>query len=96
MTCSSPPITTMVSASVRVPACVVTMTAMATVIDGVGPEICDRVPPNTAAKKPTDMAPYKPAMGPRPEATPNASASGSATTEAVMPPKRSPRRFRRL
>ena len=33
------------------------ITAMATVIDGVGPEICDRVPPKTEAKKPTAIAP---------------------------------------
>ena len=30
---------------------------MATLIGAVGPEICERVPPNTAAKNPTAMAP---------------------------------------
>ena len=30
---------------------------MATVIGAVGPEICERVPPNIAAKNPTEMAP---------------------------------------
>ena len=67
------------------------MTAMATVIGAVGPVIWDRVPPNIGAKKPVAMAPYRPAAAPSPEATPNASATGSATTVAVMPPKRSPR-----
>ena len=90
-TCSRPPMTTTVRASVRFVAWVVTMTAMATVIGAVGPEICDRVPPNTAAKKPTAMALYMPAAAPRPEATPKASATGSATTAAVTPPKTSPR-----
>ena len=60
-------------------------------IGPVAPDIRDLA----AAKKPTDTAPYKPAMGPRPEATPKASAKGSATTEAVRPPKRSPRRSSR-
>ncbi len=64
-------------------------------IGPMAPDIRDLAPPNTAAKKPTDTAPYKPAMGPRPEATPKASAKGSATTEAVRPPKRSPRRSSR-
>ena len=67
------------------------MTAIATAIGPVGPEICDRVPPNTAAKNPTAMAPYSPATAPRPEATPNASATGSPTTAAVTPPNKSPR-----
>ena len=38
------------------------------------------------------MAPYSPALGPRPELTPKARASGSATIPAVRPPKRSPRK----
>ena len=70
---------------------VVTMTAMATVMDGVGPEICERVPPNTEANKPTAMAPYIPAAAPSPEAMPNPSATGNATIADVMPPNRSPR-----
>ena len=82
--------TTMVRASARLPAWVVTMTAMAMVIDGVGPEICDFVPPNAAAKKPTAMAPYSPAAAPRPEAMPKASATGSATAAEARPPKKSP------
>ncbi len=52
-----PAITAIVNASARLSACVVTITAMATAIGPVGPEICDRVPPNTAAKNPTAMAP---------------------------------------
>ena len=47
----------MISASPMPFAWVEMITAMATVIDGVGPEICDRVPPNTEAKKPTAIAP---------------------------------------
>ena len=35
----------------------VTMTAIATDIGPVGPDIWDFVPPNTAAKKPTAIAP---------------------------------------
>ena len=67
------------------------MTAIATVIGAVGPEIWDRVPPKIAAKKPIAIAPYRPAAAPRPEATPKAIATGSATTAAVTPPKISPR-----
>ena len=67
------------------------MTAMATVIGAVGPDIWDRVPPNTDAKNPTEMAPYRPAAAPRPDATPKASATGNATTMEVTPPNRSPR-----
>ena len=48
---------TMVNASARLSACAVTMTAIATDIGPVGPEIWDRVPPKTAAKKPTAIAP---------------------------------------
>ena len=47
---------TMLNASAMFPACCVTTTAMATVIGPVGPEICEGVPPKTAAKKPTAMA----------------------------------------
>ena len=67
------------------------MTVIATVIGAVGPEIWERVPPNTAAKKPTAMAPCNPATAPIPEATPRARATGSATTVEVSPPNRSPR-----
>ena len=41
----------------RVAAWLATMTAMATVMGPVGPEIWDLVPPNTDAKKPTAIAP---------------------------------------
>ena len=46
---------------------------------------------NAAAKKPTAIAPYRPAAAPRPEAMPKPNDSGSATTIDVTPPKRSPR-----
>ena len=46
-----------VKASVGLDAWLVSTTAIATVIGAVGPEICERVPPNTDAKKPTAMAP---------------------------------------
>lgn len=65
--------------------------ANTTVIGPVGPEICIRVPPSSAATSPSTIAPYSPAAAPAPEATPNASASGRATTPAVSPPNRSPR-----
>ena len=68
------------------------MTADTTVIGAVGPLICTGVPPNSAAKKPRAMAPYKPAMAPSSVCAPKASAKGSATMPAVTPPKRSPRR----
>ena len=48
-------------------------------------------PPEHRAKNPTAMAPYSPATAPRPDATPNASATGSPTTAAVTPPNKSPR-----
>ena len=89
---SRPPRTTTVSASVRSDAWVVRMTVMATVIGAVGPEIWDLVPPNTAAKKPTAIAPWRPATAPMPEATPSARATGRATTVAVNAPNRSPRK----
>jgi len=63
------------------------------VIGPVGPETCALVPPKRAANRPTQMAPYRPAMGPTPEATPNAIASGRAMIAAVIPPKTSPRRL---
>ena len=71
---------------------VVITTAMAIVMGPVGPDIWVRVPPNTAANNPTPIAPYKPAAAPSPVATPNARATGSATTADVTPPKRSPRK----
>jgi len=39
------------------------------------------------------MAPYNPALGPKPELTPNAKASGKATIPAVNPPRRFPLMF---
>jgi hypothetical protein len=66
---------------------------MTTVIGPVGPETWEGVPPNRAAKKPTNTAPYSPVMGPAPEATPNARARGKATIAAVTPPNKSPRRL---
>jgi len=57
----------------------------------VGPDTWALVPPKTAAKKPTAIAPYRPAIAPIPEVTPKASARGRATTAAVIPPKMSPR-----
>ena len=65
---------------------------MAMVMGPVGPEIWVRVPPNTAAKKPTPIAPYSPAAAPNPVAMPKASAAGSVTTAEVTPPNRSPRK----
>ena len=50
-------------------------------------------PEGKAAKKPTQTAPYNPAIGPAPEATPKASARGNETIAAVKPPNKSPRKF---
>ena len=52
-----PAMMTMVNAWARLSAFRVTMTAIATAIGPVGPDIWDLVRPNTAAKKPTAMAP---------------------------------------
>ena len=71
------------------------ITAMATAMGAVGSDIWDRVPPNTAAKKPTAIAPYRPAAAPSPDATPKASDTGSAIAVEVMPPNRSPRKVSR-
>ena len=56
-TWKSPAMMTMVNAAARLSAWRVTTTAIATAMGPVGPEIWERVPPNTAAKKPTAMAP---------------------------------------
>lgn len=68
-----------------------TIPAVTTVIGPVGPVICDGVPPNRAAKKPQKILPYKPANGPRPEATPKAKARGRATTAVVTPARSVPK-----
>ena len=65
-------------------------TILTAVIGAVGPDIWVLVPPKSAAKKLINIAPYKPALGPSPELTPNANANGNATIPAVIPPKRSP------
>ena len=66
----SPASTTMVKASSRLLAWLPTITAMATVIGAVGPEMSAGAPPNTAATKPLATALYRPAIGPAPAATP--------------------------
>jgi hypothetical protein len=71
-------------------------TILTAVIGAVGPEICVAVPPNNAAKKLKKIAPYRPALGPKPELTPNARASGNATIPAVNPPKTSPLIFENI
>ena len=60
------------------------------VIGAVGPDICVFVPPKSEAKNPIIIAPYSPALGPRPDCTPKASASGKATIPAVIPPNKLP------
>ena len=66
-----------------------TTDVMITVIGPVGSEINRVVPPNSAANRPTITAPYSPACGPSPEATPKVSANGNETTAVVTPPARS-------
>ena len=61
--------------------------AMITVMGPVGPEICNGVPPNKEAINPKTIAPMRPAVGPKPEAIPNAKANGNATIAEVNPPK---------
>ncbi len=60
-----------------------------TVMSPVGSEISVGVPPNNAAKKPTQTASYRPPIGP----TPKARARGNEITAAVTPPKILPRRL---
>ena len=75
------------SCDCKIPAIKIILTA---VIGAVGPEIWVGVPPNKAAKKPKNIAPYNPALGPNPDETPKARANGRATIPAVIPPKASP------
>ena len=51
----------------------------------VGPEICNRLPPNAEVKNPATMAVYSPCSGLAPEAMANAMASGKATTPTTRP-----------
>lgn len=71
----------------------VKIAVMITVIGPVGSEIRVEEPPNKAAKKPTKMAPHRPASAPAPEATPNANANGSEMMAVVTPPNRSQRKL---
>ena len=64
-----------------------------TVIGPVGSDIKEVEPPNKAAKKPTIMAPQRPASAPAPEATPKARAKGKEIIAVVTPPKISPLRL---
>ena len=61
---------TMVKASAGLWACWVSTTIIATVMAAVEYAIRAGVPPKTAAKNPTAIAPYMPATGPNPVATP--------------------------
>ncbi len=67
-----------------------------TVMGPVGSDINVGEPPKSEANKPTNIAPYKPASAPAPDATPKANAIGNAMTAAVTPPKISPRTLPRL
>ena len=60
-----------------------------TVIAPVGPETWMFDPPKTAARTPATTAVASPACAPRPDATPNARARGSATIATVSPASRS-------
>ena len=51
--------------------------ANTTIIGPVGPDTIVGVPPRKAATKPTMIAPHTPAIGPAPEASPNASINGN-------------------
>ena len=70
-----------------------TNAAETTVMGPVGPLACVLVPPKIAAKIPTAIAPYKPAIAPKPDCTPKAKAKGKATTPATKPPVISPFKF---
>ena len=62
-----------------------------TVIAPVGPETWTSDPPKIAATSPAMMAVASPASAPRPLATPNPSARGSATMPTVRPATKSAR-----
>ena len=64
---------------------VATMPATIVANAAVGPEICTRLPPRNAIRKPAMMAVYKPASGPTPDAMASAMESGRATTATTMP-----------
>ena len=66
-----------------------TIGSSTTVIAPVGPETWKLDPPKTAATKPATIAVTRPAAAPTPDATPNANASGRATTPTVMPARMS-------
>ena len=52
------------------------ITILTAVMGAVGPEIWVLVPPKRAAKKLMKIAPYSPALGPKPELTQKAKANG--------------------
>ncbi len=58
--CNSPASMTTVKATAGSAANCVKMVAETTVMGPVGPEICDGVPPNSAANSPTQIAPCDP------------------------------------
>ncbi len=70
ITCIAPASMTMVNTSVRLSAWLTTTTAASTDTGAEGPKIMVRVPQNSTPLKPAARAPYSPARGPRPEATP--------------------------
>ena len=70
-----------------------TRAADTTVIGPVGPLACVAVPPKIAANIPNAIAPYKPAIAPKPDCTPKAHANGKATTPATSPPVKSPFKY---
>ena len=67
--------------------------ATTTVIAPTGELICVSVPPKMTAIKPKIMAVYIPAIGPKPEASPYAKATGRVTIPADNPPNKSCRKF---
>ena len=55
--CTNPPTSTAAIATARSPPTATSAEANTTVIGPVGPEICMRVPPSSAATKPSTIAP---------------------------------------
>ena len=90
--CNRPPSTTAAKTCAGSPFRAVKIPANTTTMGPVGPETSVGAPPSTAATKPRMVAPHKPAIGPAPEASPNARASGRATTPVVRPASTSARR----
>ena len=85
------PNTIKIAPAIKVAICKPAMPCCAVMIDStamnapVGPDICTRVPPKIAVKRPATMAVYRPCSGRAPDAMAKAMPSGKATTPTTIP-----------